>query len=367
MYIIRERNVQQALPVGIRLLQQSGVRESTRAGDVLRFPSPVTTVLEKPCERVVFHQWRDANPFFHIVEAAWMLAGRDDLKQLTKYVKRMKEFSDDGGVTQPGAYGKRWRDHIVYPNIVYDDVYSWSDQLNWAVKRLRANPNDRRVVIQMWDPYVDIKAANANGNDVPCNLIILPWAMDGALHFTIYNRSNDIIWGLYGANAVHFSICLEYLAGRLGLDVGTMTTVSNNFHAYVDRIPEFVDPPMPSWGDGYTTTLHVEYDDQIVKERVAEPFPLFYMIRSWPDDFRERVIHDDLVTFFDEGAHAALENARWPWLKKVLAPMALAHEDYRRKDYGQALASMDNVQASDWRLAGKEWIKRRAAHVQQNR
>ena len=101
MHTINARNAQQALPKGLYLLTKQGVREQSRAGEVLRFPGPVVTVLEKPQERVIFHPWRDANPFFHIVEAAWMLAGRDDLASLTPYVKKMAEFSDDGGVTQP--------------------------------------------------------------------------------------------------------------------------------------------------------------------------------------------------------------------------------------------------------------------------
>lgn len=359
MFIIEARNVHQALPAGLVALKEHGVRETSRAGDVLRFPGPVTTILDKPCERVIFHPWRDANPFFHIVEAAWMLAGRNDLKSLTPYVKRMKDFSDDG-VTQPGAYGKRWRDwfyNLDGTNASEPPI----DQLNWVVKRLRANPNDRRVVMQMWDAQTDINAADNGGADVPCNLSILPWVLNDALHFTIFNRSNDIIWGLYGANAVHFSICLEYLAGRLGLGVGTMTTVSNNFHAYVDRIPKV--PKEPMWGDNYILWLTT---DSVTFKPVCKPWPLFSSITTWPDEHREDGIQTDLKEFFDEGPLVSIKNARWPWLGRVLAPMALAHEEYRRKDYGEALATMNTVAASDWRLAGVEWIKRRQ-HAAENR
>ena len=346
MHVIQARNAHQALPMGLRLLQTGGVRENSRAGDVLRYPGPVTTVLEKPCERVIFHPWRDANPFFHIVEAAWMLAGRDTLADLTPYVKTMANFSDDGGVTQPGAYGKRWR---AWASV------AWPDQLDWAVKRLRANPNDRRVVIQMWDPFTDTDAADKGGADVPCNLTMIPWAMNGELHLTIFNRSNDIIWGLYGANAVHFSVCLEYLAGRIGLAVGTMTTVSNNFHAYVDKMPD---------ADVVAKALHRTGDPYVSTPELVEPYDMFedWHSTNFSDDRREKDMRLDLKGFFEHGAEFAYDDATWPWVRNVLAPMALAHQRFkgsrveRRTDVG---AVLDLVEASDWRRAAVEWVERR--------
>ena len=348
MHVINARNAHRALPIGLRLLQTSGVRESSRAGDVMRYPGPVTTVLEKPCERVIFHPWRDANPFFHIVEAAWMLAGRDTLADLTPYVKNMANFSDDGGVTQPGAYGKRWRAW---------SMAAWPDQLDWAVKRLRANLNDRRVVIQMWDPFADTDAADKGGADVPCNLTMIPWAIHGELHLTIFNRSNDIIWGLYGANAVHFSVCLEYLAGRIGLAVGTMTTASNNFHAYADRFPKNADVAMAQ-------LARASYLEDPYLRGEVEPYDMFqdWEPSAFLDDRREKTMKFDLKNFFEHGAEFSYEDATWPWVRNVLAPMALAHQRFkgpragRRTDVGVLL---DLVAASDWKRAATEWVERR--------
>jgi thymidylate synthase len=364
MYVINARNAHQALPMGLSLLQKHGIREETRAGPVLRYPGPVTTVLSDPQERVVFHPWRDANPFFHIVEAAWMLAGRNDLKSLTPYVARMKDFSDDGGVTMPGAYGKRWRDWFTSPPQIPDNdgpheiTVPSLDQLNWTVRRLRTNPNDRRVVIQMWDARNDPEAADNNSADVPCNLSMIPWVMNNALHLSIFNRSNDIIWGLYGANAVHFSVVLEYLAGRLGLGVGAMTTFSNNFHAYTDKIPsdKTVEHALYRTGDPYCDAV--------------EPFSLLDgkapdtdIMRYVDESTRDRVMQEDLKVFFDEGALACTtKTVRWPWLRRVLVPMALAHQRFKGPRVGRyagTLSILKSVQASDWRRAAEEWIIRR--------
>lgn len=358
MHVITARNAHQALPVALHLLNQHGIREDSRNGPVLRHPTPVTTVLTHPAERVVFHPWRDANPFFHVVEAAWMLAGRDDLKQLTPYAANMKNYSDDGGVTQPAAYGKRWRNW----GIIGVHENSWPDQLDWAVKRLRANSNDRRVVIQMWDPGVDIENADNNGNDVPCNLTVLPWITDGTLHLTVFNRSHDILWGLYGANAVHMSLLLEYLAGRLGLAVGTMTTVSNNFHAYVERMPGIAE----RHGQG-------PVNDPYAQAQV-QPYSLYTdweEVPGWErpkhklvdDGERERIMQEDLRIFLEHGAMEAATKARWPWMRRVLVPMALAHRHWKKtkgeERYTGALEILEQCQATDWRRAASEWIVRR--------
>lgn len=353
-HTIFARNVQQALPAGLDALKKFGIREQSRAGDVLRFPGPVVTVLERPQERVIFHPWRDANPFFHIVEAAWMLAGRNTLADLTPYVKNMANFSDDGGVTQPGAYGKRWRSHLI--DAGSHVAVEWGDQLNWAVRRLRANPGDRRVVIQMWDAYTDIEAAEAGGKDVPCNLTMLPWVMDDRLHLSIFNRSNDIIWGLYGANAVHFSVALEYLAGRLGLGVGTMTTFSNNFHVYVDKLPSEV-PDICNIHDPYA-------------RGEVDPFNMFFWWGGsvFPDDLCERFMQEDLAMFFEHGPVEALQTARWPWLRRVLVPMALAHQRHRGPQLGRyegAQSIAMGVAATDWRRAASEWLERRHGSASQ--
>ena len=49
---------------------------------------------------------------------------------------------------------------------------------------------------------------------------------------TVSNRSNDIIWGTFGANAVHMSMLHEYVASALMLHVGKYTQISDSFHAY---------------------------------------------------------------------------------------------------------------------------------------
>ncbi len=228
MHVIHVKNVHEALPAGVHHLQNYGVREESRPGKVLVAPTPVMTVYDSPLERVMFWKERDANPFFHLMESLWMLAGRNDVEWIVRFNSNMKQFSDDGVIFH-GAYGHRWREHFIADLGV--------DQLEYVVRLLTANPKTRRAVIQMWDAPVDLYV-NERPKDIPCNThIYLQARTEGlvyVLDMTVCCRSNDMIWGAYGANAVHFSILQEYLAAKLGLLVGKMYQLSNNFHAYVD-------------------------------------------------------------------------------------------------------------------------------------
>src|ERR1041385_2620797 len=103
MHTLYVRNVHEALPRAIEHLLSEGIERDSRNGPVLMTEYPVTTVYTLPCERVLFHPQRDANPFFHLYEALWMIAGRRDLKPLLRYARNMGNYSDDGE-TLHGAY-----------------------------------------------------------------------------------------------------------------------------------------------------------------------------------------------------------------------------------------------------------------------
>lgn len=231
MRILTVRNVHEALPRALQLLLEHGVQRDSRNGPVLQAPWPVSTVYEQPCERVLFWPRRDANPFFHLYESLWMLAGRRDVAGPVRYAQNMKNYSDDG-VNYHGAYGFRWRKHFYRRN---RDI----DQLTAIAHILNENPEDRRCILQMWDPVEDL---GQEGKDFPCNTTAtFQRDAEGKLHLVVFCRSNDIIWGAYGANAVHFSMLLEYMASWIGCSVGTYTQVSVNWHAYLKTLDPLTD------------------------------------------------------------------------------------------------------------------------------
>lgn len=344
MITIGSRNVNYALWAGARLLRSQGVERDSRNGPVLLAPRPVTTVYECPTERVLLHPGRDANPFFHLFESLWMLAGRQDLAPLLEFVKNMVNFSDDGGKTQPGAYGFRWRGQFDYRK------GQTLDQLAWAIKRLKADPNDRRVVIQMWDPAADAYAADRGGRDVPCNLIALPSVgTDGRLNLTVYNRSNDMVWGAYGANAVHFSVLQEFLAAGVGVPVGRYYQVSNNFHGYLATIGK-AGEEWP-WGG--------QINPDPYASGAILPMPM------WDASFNLQEWDEDLGMFMEDPACIGIRSR---FLRKVACPMVMAHRANRREGTAAAREVLERMPShNDWRQGGELWLDNRDAAAERKR
>ena len=347
MEVIHTRNVNGGLHAGVALLQARGVRRCSRNGAVYVAPTPVTTTYQRPWERVLVAPQRDANPFFHVIEAMWMLAGRNDVKTVAYYVARMKQFSDDGRKLH-GAYGHRWRDHFfstatlqivseqVLKERTFDTLYDLRpmDQLAVIIQRLAADPEDRRCVIQMWDTAEDL---NNPSKDVPCNTHVYVWITpDNKLSITICCRSNDIVWGAYGANAVHFSFLQQYLADGLGLSMGPMYQISNNFHGYDATLEPLFDAHM---------------EDPYLKMEACG-IPLF-------EHPRDRAAFDlDLRAFFDEGVTVGLVT---PFMRKVVVPISMAYRAYKKKHRGDALEIVQQLKAvaPDWYIACSLWLERR--------
>jgi thymidylate synthase len=103
------------------------------------------------------------------------------------------------------------------------------------VEKLKANPEDRRIVIQIWDAK---ELQKPEGKDFACNQQLLfdtrPLG-DGryALDMTVTNRSNDLIYGAMGSNLFHMSMLHEYIALHAGLQLGSYYQFSKNLHLYL--------------------------------------------------------------------------------------------------------------------------------------
>lgn len=357
MIVLPVRNVCEALPLGLRYLLDHGRPEPSRAGDVLVAPGPVTTVYQHPRERVVTAPARDANPFFHLMEALWMLAGRDDATFLDRYVKDFSaRFAEPGG-RQHGAYGARWRRHFWSA----DNDKTRLDQLDWAVRKLRADPTSRQVVIEMWDPRAD--TTDLPLRDRPCNthinLRVWDQSTQPVLNMMVTCRSNDIILGAYGANAVHMSILQEYLAARIGVPVGTYEQVSFNFHAYTAELDRVRGRA------GVAPGAIAEHDLHMLDSLAGGPYdhtPPGTMVRPLVEDpgaFDEELGH--FLTAIDQDAplDMRVDSVRNTFLSRTVWPMECAHRLCRRGRMPQALGMAQTVVAPDWRRAAVEWLGRR--------
>lgn len=380
-------SVSKALASGLELLNGSGLSEASRNGPVRVAPGPVVTENLFPERRVLFSPKRNANPYFHFMESLWMLSGRSDLPWLCQFNRRMAEYSDDGGNTQPGAYGYRWRRHFGY------------DQLTEIIDLLAESPNTRRACLGMWDPWgvhAMFEYGKATGEyqlrgdlfgasgskDVPCNTHIYFQLRETGqgyqLDMTVCCRSNDALWGAHGANAVHFSVLQEYMAARIGaamgerVDMGVMVQFSNNYHIYPDVVKhtliELAEDVRKH--DYYVTPYRDVFGESIIR-----PTPLFTA--------ENVALFDKELPYFMAYADPALNPYVTPWrnynelrretkwielehpaLRDVAMPMLASWDVYKAGstfDAAHANACKINGGEGDWSLACRQWMERRKA------
>jgi thymidylate synthase len=331
IHAISARNVEEALILGMKLMKQEGKQRDSRNGPVLRLDGTVVTEYRKPNERVVFNAERDANPFFHLMESLWMLGGSNDVEWISRFNSGMSNYSDDG-VTFHGAYGYRWREH--FPVGSFGDSL---DQLSTIASILKTNKDDRRAVLQMWDASCDLGFA---GKDFPCNIAaVFSRSVSGNLDMTVYNRSNDMIWGAYGANAVHFSVMQEVMAAWIGIPMGSYFQVSANFHAYVNTMEKHI-----SICDLFPDASYYEIG-RVVSSPIVNG-----SIDSW---------FQDLDIFLTQGPTIGFQDQ---FFKKTVVPMQLSWDAWKSKegDYIQmAIHKANQIASEDWRVACVEWLERK--------
>lgn len=343
MDVIKCRNVNDGFIKGMDMLSfdQEDIKES-RAGNVIEHECAVSTVYERPWERVLFEEVRDANPFFHFMEGLWMLAGRNDLTFVKQYNNRMGDYSDDGE-TLHGAYGWRWIDYFRDGSGV---ALGTINQLDIIIERLKDDPTDRRCVLQMWDPVNDL---DRKGVDVPCNTTIYFKIRNNRLLMTVCCRSNDVIWGTFGANIVHMSMLQEYVASAIDVEIGEYTQVSDSFHAYTKVFDEMHSRLEESDAFDYYSMKHFEnpYSNKSINY-----YPMFNSdnIEDW---------NKELVKFLDR---RPFENIEFDdvFFSSVAVPLQDAWFLHKQGETDDAMSEVQNCIATDWATAGFDWLLRRA-------
>lgn len=318
MLSIHANNVNDAWPIGLLHLRESGVPLNSRNGPVIEYPEPVSIMYSNPTERVLFDKHREINPFLHFFEPLWILAGQQDVGFLADIVPRFKEYSDNGEIFF-GAYGYR----MMYPE----------DQIRKAVEILKTNPDDRRVVLQIRKP----DDMWYTGKDTPCNTAIACKIRNGKLNIHVFNRSNDYIWGMTGANMPQFSTLQEYLAGKIGCGVGYYHQTTDSMHVYTELNDKWEK----------CKNISVLAVDPYENGDVT-PYPMFSGTSN-PDYFDR-----DLFAFFEDGERSSFDTLYFSEVVKPMWQTFIAHK--KSKD---GMKHVENVAASDWRLVTKNWLEKR--------
>lgn len=311
--------------------------ETSRNGPVRRFKEPVSVCLTRPWERVNFSAVRDANPFFHLIEAMAMLAGHNSVKLMSYLTKSMAAFSDDG-VTYNAFYGTRARKR-------------WGDQLTRVINELKLKKDSRQCVVQLWSPRDDLYS---DSKDKACNLCFIFSVVNARLSMTTYNRSNDaVLGGVTGANIVHLSFFQQYVADSIGLPPGCWWHVSNNLHVYTDQ---------PQWKrlvDNLYTLVDNPYNQYAISNG---PFNVLTDKDRFDTEVAQLMVEMEQAIDRDLSIYNIIGNGpQEPFLKNTVVPMFEAWQLHRAcKNTSKAIDyARQAVASSDWKLAAVLWLQRR--------
>lgn len=324
MVVVKEENLPSAYPEVLIALKLHGEEQESRNGKVLTFPDPFFLEILNPEERVIFDAIRDANPFFHLMEFVWMMSGSKDVTWIEQFNKRYRQYAEPDGSVH-GAYGHRWIEHF--------DV----NQIRAVVAQLKSDRTTRRAVLGMWDPRVDLDPHA----DLPCNTHIYFRVEEDVLNMTVCNRSNDIIWGMLGANIVHMTLLQELIARGAGLGVGSYQVFSNNAHVYKNL-------------DKYENIINTRssYDPYTNLEVAALPI-------LQPGETIEQFLDDCKRFVFIE----SLSHYRTNWINNVALPMFRAYVTRKQGHPKENEFFMHRIEATDWRKACLEWAARKSSSL----
>ena len=199
---------------GLRAILDFGEVIDVRGREVKEVRARIYQIAS-PAQRTYVLPHRNNSVFGTIAETIWVLAGRNDIGYLSRYLSRASKFSDDGATWRAG-YGPRLR------------AWSGIDQIAEVRRLLLADPASRRAVVGLFDPAVDFQESK----DVPCNNWLQFMIRDGKLDMLATIRSNDAVWGFSGINTFEWSVLQEMVAHWTGTEVGTFTYFIGSFHLY---------------------------------------------------------------------------------------------------------------------------------------
>jgi thymidylate synthase (methanogen type) len=114
------------------------------------------------------------------------------------------------------------------------------DQVHdFIIPLLNNDPHSRRAVISLFNPQTDSDTLNKN---IPSLMFIHYKIKDDKLNCTCVIRSNDIFIGWPG-NIYQIYLLQKYIADKLGIKTGALTTVSCSahiFHEHFENVKEVI-------------------------------------------------------------------------------------------------------------------------------
>lgn len=202
-----------------------------------------------------------------VYELLWFLRGDSNVRWLKEHgVSIWNAWADENGDLGP-VYGVQWR--------------SWPapdgrtiDQMSDLVRRLREQPESRRLVVSAWNVADLPRMALA-----PCHCLFQFYVAGGRLSCQLYQRSADIFLGV-PFNIASYSLLTHMLAQQTDLEPGEFIWTGGDCHLYLNHLEQA--------------------DEQLARE----PFPLPTLtIRRRPETLFDYRFEDFLLENYRHHPH----------------------------------------------------------------
>ncbi len=194
--------------------------------------------LKNPLDRVVTARSRHLNVAFGLAEWFSFMLGIDDIGYFQRFIADYDRFSSDGQKLD-GCYGTR-----VNFKTGLGDQSKLHSQVAEVQRVLTADPDSRQAVISIYDRH---DLLGFGGKNTPCTLDLQFLVRDGRLNLITYMRSSDAYKGV-SYDVMVFTLLQEYVARRLGLELGVYLHRAGSLHLY-DADTQHVDAILsdPRW------------------------------------------------------------------------------------------------------------------------
>lgn len=156
-------------------------------------------------------------------ELIWLLSGDTNIKYLLdNNVHIWDEWADENGNLGP-VYGHQWRN---FNSEGYDQILD-------VIKRIKTNPQDRRIIVSAWNPAQIEQMALP-----PCHCFFqFDVTPDGKLNCMLYQRSCDMFLGV-PFNIASYSLLTLMIAQVCGLKPGEFVHTLGNAHIYSNHFEQ---------------------------------------------------------------------------------------------------------------------------------
>jgi thymidylate synthase len=160
-----------------------------------------------------------------IYELLWFLNGDSNVGFLRDHgVSIWDPWADEAGDLGP-IYGVQWRS---WPTADGGSI----DQIGDVVRRLRENPDSRRMIVSAWNVGELDKMALP-----PCHCLFQFYVADGRLSCQLYQRSADVFLGV-PFNIASYALLTHMIAQQAGFRIGEFIWTGGDCHLYRNHLEQ---------------------------------------------------------------------------------------------------------------------------------